>query len=286
VIAVFNVDMGDSGTQGGVMVSPGALSVTFLAHEIGHLFGLDHSFDESDRRTNTWSAPGEYFDGYDVMSAMNVYTTLHGDFGPRGPLLCVANLDIMGWLPTSRVWSPTKGNSSAVDEIDLVALGSGATTGYLGARVGGLYVEFRTADGWDAGIPRAGVLIHRLYGSNAVIVSPDKTFQVKDWQPDQVYGATDTELGVIGGVQVRIISFDLRRGTARISLRVVAKRIDRDGPSRFLGAVESGGDGFVILKGRVIPIPPRGLSILFVTAVASLAVVLASVATSLRGLFA
>jgi hypothetical protein len=88
------------------------MSVTFLGHETGHVFDLEHSFDQSDRKLVDWSAPGEYFDMYDVMSAMNVYLTYDRNqkFGGSGPLLCSANLDRMGWLPASRVWSPTGPN--------------------------------------------------------------------------------------------------------------------------------------------------------------------------------
>jgi hypothetical protein len=111
---MFNVDLGDAGEAGGigVLASPAAMSVTFLGHETGHVFGLEHSFDQSDRKLVDWSAPGEYFDMYDVMSAMNVYLTYDRNqkFGGSGPLLCSANLDRMGWLPASRVWSPTGPN--------------------------------------------------------------------------------------------------------------------------------------------------------------------------------
>lgn len=84
-VAMFKTDLGDAGTLGGVLASPGSMSVTFLGHETGHVFGLSHSFDQSDRKDANWSAPGEYFDKYDIMSAMNVYTTLHGKFGKSGP---------------------------------------------------------------------------------------------------------------------------------------------------------------------------------------------------------
>jgi hypothetical protein len=74
VIAMYNVDIGDGGNAGnGVLASPTAMSVTFFGHETGHVFGLEHSFDQSTRKDASWSAPGEYFDMYDIMSAMNVY---------------------------------------------------------------------------------------------------------------------------------------------------------------------------------------------------------------------
>ena len=81
------------------------VNVTFLAHETGHVFGLQHSFDQSNRKDATWSAPGEYYDKHDIMSAMNTYSASNEKFGKYGPLLCTPNLDSMGWLPPSRVWS-------------------------------------------------------------------------------------------------------------------------------------------------------------------------------------
>jgi hypothetical protein len=105
-------------------------------------------------------APGEYFDMYDIMSAMNVYSTYDPKFQQRGPLLCAANLDRMGWLNSSRVWSQTNANSSWSDTFDLVSMSHPEIPGYLAARINGLYVEFRTQELWDAAIPRPGVLLH------------------------------------------------------------------------------------------------------------------------------
>ncbi len=147
--------------------------MTFLAHETGHIFGLDHSFDQSTRKRETWSAPGEYYDEYDIMSAMNVSSHTHPRFGERGPLLCAANLDRMGWLPASRVWTgPINGSFSEC--LDLVPLGHPEIPGYLAARVGQYYIELRTRDQWDAGINRPCILIHRMDGMNATVIASDR----------------------------------------------------------------------------------------------------------------
>ena len=156
IVALFNVDPGDSGAAGGVLGGPNDYNVTFLAHETGHLFGLSHSYDQSTRQTNMWSAPGEYWAQHDIMSAMNVHSHTHSRFGQRGPLLCAANLDSMEWLPSARVWREPI-TSSFSECVDLVPLGHPEIPGYLAAKIGGYYVEFRTQDRWDAGIPRATV---------------------------------------------------------------------------------------------------------------------------------
>jgi hypothetical protein len=257
VVTMFNVDVGDSGTQGGVLASPGASSVTFLGHETGHVFGLEHSFDESDRKDADWSAPGEYFDMYDIMSAMNVYTTYHEKFAERGPLLCAANLDRMGWLPASRVWTMTGGNSSGSGEFDIVSMSHPEIPGFLAARVGGVYVEFRTKNNWDGGIPRPGVLIHEMHDPNAVVIASDKSNYTNDWQPGQIYGPSDLLMAIEGGVQIRVKSFDLPAKKARVAVRVAARRPIVVGPGRVFGGVAVDGGGILILNGKIIRIPPR-----------------------------
>jgi hypothetical protein len=257
VVTMFNTDVGDAGTSGGVLASPTSMSVTFLGHETGHVFGLEHSFDQSDRKDADWSAPGEYFDQYDIMSAMNVYTTYHERFAERGPLLCAANLDRMGWLPPQRVWTMTGGNSSGAGEFDLVSMSHPNIPGYMAAQVGGVYVEFRTMEQWDGGIPRAGVLIHQMHDPNAVVIASDKTNYINDWQPGQMYGTSDLEMVVFGGVQIRVKSFDLAAKKARIAIRVVAARPIVVGPGRAFGGVAIDGGGILILNGKVVHIPPR-----------------------------
>jgi hypothetical protein len=257
VIAMYNTDVGDAGNaNNGVLASPTSMSVTFLGHETGHVFGLQHSFDQSDRKDASWSAPGEYYDKYDIMSAMNVYNTYDPKFQQRGPLLCAANLDRMGWLDPSRIWSlPTA--SSWSDTFDIVSMSHPETPGYLAARVNGLYVEFRTQELWDAAIPRPGILLHRMSDPNAVIIASDLTNYVDDWQPGQMYGPPDLKMAIQGGVQVRVISFDLNAKKARVSVRVAARRPFVEGPGQILGGVASDGGGWLILNGRIIPIPPR-----------------------------
>jgi hypothetical protein len=259
IIAIYNVDVGDAGNAGnGVLASPTAMSVTFLGHESGHVFGLQHSFDQSSRKDASWSAPGEYFDMYDIMSAMNVYDTYDPRFQQRGPLLCAANLDRMGWLNSSRVWSSATPQSSWSDSFDLVSMSHPEIPGFIAAHVGPYYVEFRTQELWDVAIPRAGVLIHIMSDPNAVIIASDLTNYVDDWQPGQTFGASDLQLSIIGGVQIRVVSFDLQAKKARINARIVARRpIPSVGPGQILGGVASDGGGWLILNGQVIPIPPR-----------------------------
>ena len=163
VIAILNTKI-DSGASGGrVVLDPDAWNNAFAAHELGHGYGLAHS----------WSADPdiEYGDPWDIMSAMNVYS-FQGSYGradapdkyAAGPGLIALNLEKKGWLPANRIvtWGPTS------QTVTLAALNQPGTAGYFMAKVpfdaanpNRYYtVEFRRKTGWDSGIPQDTVLIH------------------------------------------------------------------------------------------------------------------------------
>lgn len=259
VVAIFNQDPGDAGASGGVLAGPGDTNVTFMAHETGHHLGLEHSFDQSDRTLISWSAPGEYYDEHDVMSAMHVHSDIGHRFSPRGPLLNTANLDRMEWLPAARVWSSPTKNSSDRFQFDLVSLSHPEIPGFLAAKIGGRYIEFRMNERWDLGISRPCVLIHELHDGNSVVVASDRASWNYEWQPGQRFGPSDFVMSTRGGVRIYIESFNLAAKTARISLEVQAGRRLVAGPGRIVGGVAEGGGGWIILpSGRRVPVPPRG----------------------------
>jgi hypothetical protein len=273
VIAVFNIDVGDSANKNnGVLCGPGDGNVTFLAHETGHIFGLQHSFDMSGRKLATWSAPGEYYDRADIMSAMTVDSDAGSPFSPLGPLLATPNLDRMGWLDPARVWTPAYGGGSSVEQVDLVSLGHPDVPGYLAAKVENLYVEFRTADGWDRGLPRAALLIHTLRDPNAVVIASDAANYINDWQPGQSYGPSAFELAIHGGTVVHIDSFNLPANTARITITHQARPVIVEGPVSVFGGVAQDGGGLIVLpSGKFVRVPPHSpvLEVLDMLAVAA-----------------
>jgi hypothetical protein len=186
VIVVLNADF-DSGAvgPGQVVLSPWTWAsnnaVTWIAHEMGHGYGLDHSFDDAATSYSPGndSRPGAYGDSWDIMSAMtfgNINPTFVGAYGASGPGLNAHNLDTLGWLPSGRVttWDGTCQN------FPLVALNHPEVSGYFTVKVpshdpGGdptkyYTVELRQKSGWDAGIQRDTFLIHQISGGLSYLI--------------------------------------------------------------------------------------------------------------------
>jgi hypothetical protein len=263
VVAIFNVGLGDGGAQGGVLCAPEDANVTFLGHEIGHVLGLEHSFDQSARMLMSWSAPGEYYDLHDIMSAMNVYSDAGHRFSPRGPLLNVANLQRMEWLPANRVWHPPFKNSSGTYDVELLALSNADTPGYLAADLGGVIAEFRVPEGFDGGLPRPAVLIHAPADPNSTVIASSPATNNNEWQPSQTYDSTTKILGQIGGVRIDIVSFDLMRKVARLRVSVMAIRqpLYNETPLYILGP---GNTLVALVNGKIVHVPipdPRLISL-------------------------
>ena len=281
VLAIFNADVNDSGRSGpGVLVNVNDDNPCLMAHETGHMFGLGHSFDQSDRKLHSWSAPGEYYDNHDIMSAMNVFHYQHPQFGPTGPLLSAPFLDLMGWLDPSRIWTPAH-SGSTIETLELVSLGHTQVPGYLAARINSLYVEFRTNDGWDQGLPHPTVLIHELTGKTILAMTTESASGAvtgkgrwdHEWLPGQTFGAKSPVLmDIEGGTQISVESFDLQAGKAVVTIRhQVARPVSKQG--QILGGVAVGGDGILILpNGQVYKVPPHSPVIRAMLAVTAFAV--------------
>lgn len=170
VIAILNAPV-DSGSSGGrVLLDPLAWNSSFAAHEMGHVYiGVNHSFDDTQMVYCPGYKPGEYGDGWDIMSAMTFGGTrpiFAGVFGASGPGLNAPNLDRLGWLPADRI-STWDGSSQTVT---LAALNHPEAGGSLMLKVpvdagnpAHYYtVEYRRKTDWDQGIPRDTVLIHEI----------------------------------------------------------------------------------------------------------------------------
>jgi M6 family metalloprotease-like protein len=152
---------------GCVILDRDSMFTAFAAHEIGHGLGLPHSFDNT-RRSCGGGGPGEYCDKWDIMSALVTYrfewpNYPHGN--SAGPGMNVPNLLSLNALPPGRVANlPLIGQNRIVtlralshpsgpEPLAVVLTGGVSNATYT--------VEYRQADGWDAGFRESGILVHQ-----------------------------------------------------------------------------------------------------------------------------
>jgi hypothetical protein len=99
---------------------------------------------------------------------MSTYMASDSEFTWIGPGLNAWNMRSQGWLDESRVW---KGSGNACDEtITLRPHVRRDLSGYLAAELMGFLIEFRVKEGWDAGMPRPAILVHRFDGAHSYLM--------------------------------------------------------------------------------------------------------------------
>ena len=171
VVQNWGIDHGAAG-NGIVIVDQNValLESTFITHEMGHLFGLQHSYGEN--VSPCISGDGVYCDAWDIMSAMNVFlysSSFEGVNGTFGPGLNNYNLKALGALSRERVVSIHEPDFSETVELaplnqPLQPGGSYAIEIAPGAsspvRETLYTIEYRHKAGWDRAVPHDAVLIH------------------------------------------------------------------------------------------------------------------------------
>jgi hypothetical protein len=206
----------------------------FAAHEVGHGLGLSHSYDNSGQVCALDAAPGEYCDPFDIMSAMVTKKFDALDFPPAGPGVNVPNLITLG-----QGTSGSQGNSiiprnkiaffhiasSPQQKIRLAALSHPLASGVLTVIIAGFSlsdfytVEYRQADGWDAGLKANGVLVHEFNQASTFLSAPYSFLQDRDAQLNNgKYFANEHWTAPSAQVAVWVCSVDPSGGTATVSV--------------------------------------------------------------------
>jgi M6 family metalloprotease-like protein len=260
-VIIFNVAIGGPFGSAGVPHSPAAnnrpyacsdhrsTSTAVFSHEMGHGYGLAHSRLEGSSE--------DYRDPWDIMSALATHIAGDPDFGTRGPALNAANMRALGWWNPTRVWRP----SSAIFDsaVTLRPLHRRDLPGSLAAELsmgaGGLIVEYRKRDRWDAAIPRSAVFVHRYAQYHSYLIPSTSG------RPDLVAGDRvlnyNGPLPYVPNVEVEVMSIDDANDTATIKVSgTPGVPIPHGYPDRVFGGIPYDGGGGVFVNGRFVPVPP------------------------------
>ncbi|KAA0776194.1 hypothetical protein DT250_04260 [Bacillus sp. AR2-1] len=230
IIVILNaqVDSGSVGIQqltfgstiknyGLLVLDPGAWNNTFAAHEMGHGYGLDHSFDTNpvSYDPNDDSRPGAYGDKWDIMSAFTFAgcsaTFQDPRFGASGPGLNALNHLVLGWA-TNQITDVDLNLNNWRERVNLSPLNQPVSSG-SSAFVRVLYgsstytVEYRKKAGWDRGIIHEAVLVHKLQNGSSYLQEGKYT---QDLQEGDVF------LDV--GVTIKVETINSIQGYATVTI--------------------------------------------------------------------
>jgi len=213
-------DHGMSPSGNGVLIvhqSATLCEFGFICHEMGHGFGLPHS----------WAAnpDTEYGDGWDVMSwqttTYNFPIRFKGTEGLATVGLNTRNLEILNAVPAGRLWSPPRADFSeqiTLDPLNQLPIGN---HGFLIAKLSpnstrptradnsSFTVEFRRKAGWDQAIPQDAILIHEVRTNGISYLQPRVKGQ---FTAGQQFVTPDPK------IFVRVVSIDSSVGNATLRL--------------------------------------------------------------------
>jgi hypothetical protein len=215
VVHNYGVDHGAAGN--GVLIvhgDPAVCEFGFICHEMGHGFGLPHSFAADP----DW----EYGDGWDVMSFATTtplfQIAFQGSTGWATVGVNARNLDALGALPAGRAWSPAGNDFSEAVTLDPLNQPPMGNHGYLVARIpptatnpprpsGSRYeLEFHHRAGWDRVVAQDAVLVHEVRTNTLSYLHRTALFAGSQY----VTPAPE--------VYVRVTAIDAAEGTASLRL--------------------------------------------------------------------
>ncbi|MBI5293966.1 MAG: S-layer homology domain-containing protein [Chloroflexi bacterium] len=182
----------------------GYTDLAVTSHEMGHGFGLPHSF-------GPWGGP--YDNVWDVMSGWwsNCDISRDDTYGCLGQHTISYHKDMLGWVATERKFlAPDSGDmapgesSSATITLEQLALPQ--TENYLLAQIpvddglGSFYtLEARRKTGYDVKLPGEGVVIHKVTYGTATVLDADDNGDTSDdgtiWTVGETF--TDIQSGLV-----------------------------------------------------------------------------------------
>lgn len=211
VISVINVPT-DSGATGVDVVvnnveSPVA-GPMFLEHEMLHALGLNAPLNGHSWRTSkdgspdhVWSHGGdsEYWDCWDMMSALTCVYTFPTSVGPQGPELQGEYRRKLGWMQSDRVDVMGAGPSPP-RQIKLAPVSDPSKPGILLARIevptrGYYAVEYREKSRFDRGIPSSAVVIREVRQNDITFVVTRQNDEI-GWRKGETFTDTGNFLSI------------------------------------------------------------------------------------------
>jgi hypothetical protein len=252
VVVVMNVLTDLFGGQGAqfALCDPGSYEPTVLGQEMGHGYGLFHSRVDGSQQ--------DYQDPWDTMSTWDTcHYADHDKYTHIGPGLNASNMRGQGWLDEGRVWQAS--SSTFSQEIELRPLHRLDLPGFLAAEVpgtpGGFLVEFRVQEDWDAAFPRSAVFVHRFQDGRSyrMLGSGGQSDLVVH---DVFESGNELPFLPLTRVEVTEINEKLHYAKVRLFHRPAIRYPVYEGGGRIFGGVPVDGDGFIVLNGHVVPIPP------------------------------
>jgi hypothetical protein len=198
---------------------------------MGHVLGLDHSFDTS---PVPWDAgsdgrPGAYGESLDIMSAQtfaDLPAAFEGPLGSTGPGLNANNREKLGWLPEEKIFTLHHSvGGTPINQITVAALDNPNVVGHLLLKITseGVHngvpvapitylVEFRPQTGMDQGIGKDGIAIH--------IVRPGDVARIVWHGTDtQCWSPNDRCVDLVRQIAIEVVGMVSDKSTAAVSIR-------------------------------------------------------------------
>jgi hypothetical protein len=173
----------------------GFRTLSIVQHEMGHGYGLNHSYRGNDEYGNPW----------DLMSRDRYNCTAATDpvFGCVGQHTLARNRDRLGWIAPQRKYTAGVGRHT----ITLAPVTWPAADGYLlavipvnGSATHFYTLEARRLSGYDAKLPGPAVVIHRWTANTARLIDPSNGVV----RGLDMWTAGETFVAPEGGILVRI----------------------------------------------------------------------------------